>query len=74
MLRMAAGGARAQAEAGRMVLEKVLAAGEAQAAATVRPCGVTRDTSSPAKPSTFMESGCEPTDAGFRDELNDDYI
>jgi len=35
MLRMAAGGARAQAEAGRMVLEKVLAAGEAQAAATV---------------------------------------
>ena len=21
-----------------------------------------------------MESGCEPTDAGFRDELNDNYI
>jgi hypothetical protein len=35
MLRMAAGGARAQIEAGRMVVEKVLAAGEAQAAATV---------------------------------------
>jgi len=35
MLRMAAGGARAQAEASRMVVEKVLAAGEAQAAATV---------------------------------------
>jgi hypothetical protein len=33
-LRMAAGGARAQAEASRMVVEKVLAAGEAQAAAT----------------------------------------
>jgi hypothetical protein len=35
MLRMAAGGARAQAEASRMVVEKVLAAGEAQAATTV---------------------------------------
>jgi hypothetical protein len=33
MLRLAAGGAHAQAEAGRMVPEKVLAAGEAQAAA-----------------------------------------
>ena len=39
MLRMAAGGARAEAEAGRMVTEKVVAAGEAQvaaAAATLR--------------------------------------
>ena len=35
MLRMAAGGARAQAEAGRMVLEKVLAAGEAQGAPAI---------------------------------------
>jgi hypothetical protein len=34
MLRLAAGGAHARAEAGRMVTEKVLAAGEAQAAAT----------------------------------------
>jgi hypothetical protein len=34
MLRIAAGGARAQAETSRMVVEKVLAAGEAQAAAT----------------------------------------
>jgi hypothetical protein len=34
MLRIAAGGARAQAEASRMVMEKVLAGGEAQAAAT----------------------------------------
>ena len=33
MLRLAAGGARAQAEASRMVTEKILAAGEAQAAA-----------------------------------------
>jgi hypothetical protein len=39
MLRMAAGGARAEAEVGRMVSEKVVAAGEAQvavAAATLR--------------------------------------
>ena len=39
MLRMAAGGARAEAESGRMVTEKILAAGEAQlaaAAATMR--------------------------------------
>jgi hypothetical protein len=39
MLRMAAGGARAEAEVSRMVTEKMLAAGEAQmaaAAATVR--------------------------------------
>jgi hypothetical protein len=34
MLRLAAGGARMEAEAARMVSEKVLAAGEAQAAAT----------------------------------------
>jgi hypothetical protein len=33
MLRLAGGGARAQAEAGRMVTEKILAAGEAQTAA-----------------------------------------
>jgi hypothetical protein len=32
MMRLAAGGARAEAEASRMVVEKVLAAGEAQAA------------------------------------------
>ncbi len=39
MLRLAAGGARAEAEASRMVTEKILAAGEAQmtaAAATMR--------------------------------------
>jgi len=35
MVRMAGGGARAQAEASRMVVEKVPAAGEARAAATV---------------------------------------
>jgi hypothetical protein len=34
-LRLAAGGARARGEAGRMVTEKVLAAGEAQAVAAV---------------------------------------
>jgi len=33
MLRMAAGGARAEAESGRMVTEKILATGEAQLAA-----------------------------------------
>ena len=33
MLRMAAGGASAEAESGRMVTEKILAAGEAQLAA-----------------------------------------
>jgi hypothetical protein len=33
MMRIAAGGTRAQAEANRMVTEKILAAGEAQAAA-----------------------------------------
>jgi hypothetical protein len=33
MMRMAAGGMRAQAEANRMVTEKILAAGEVQAAA-----------------------------------------
>jgi hypothetical protein len=33
MLRLAAGGARAEAEASRMVTEKILAAGEAQMAA-----------------------------------------
>ena len=33
MLRLAAGGARAEAESGRMVTEKILAAGEAQLAA-----------------------------------------
>jgi hypothetical protein len=35
-LRLAAGGARAEAEAGRMVTEKILAAGEAQMAAAMR--------------------------------------
>jgi hypothetical protein len=35
MLRLAAGGARAEAEASRMVTEKILAAGEAQMAATM---------------------------------------
>jgi hypothetical protein len=34
LLRLAAGGARAEAEASRMVREKILAAGEAQATAT----------------------------------------
>jgi hypothetical protein len=34
MLRLAAGGARAEAEASRMVTEKIFAAGEAQVAAT----------------------------------------
>jgi hypothetical protein len=35
LLRLATGGARARAEAGRMVTEKVLATGEAQAVAAV---------------------------------------
>jgi hypothetical protein len=35
MLRLAAGGARAQAEVNRMVIEKIAAAGEAQATATL---------------------------------------
>jgi hypothetical protein len=35
LLRIQAGGARAQAEAGRMVTEKVLAAGEAPTAAAI---------------------------------------
>ena len=35
MLRLAAGGARAEAEASRMVTEKILAAGEAQMTAAV---------------------------------------
>jgi hypothetical protein len=35
MLRLAVGGARAEAEASRMVSEKILAAGEAQAAAVM---------------------------------------
>jgi hypothetical protein len=35
LLRLAAGGARAEAEASRMVTEKVLAAGEAQTAAAM---------------------------------------
>jgi len=35
LLRMQAGGAHGQAEAGRMVTEKILAAGEAQMAAAV---------------------------------------
>jgi hypothetical protein len=40
MLRLAAGGARAEAEASRMVTEKVLAASEAQmAAAMAAMCG-----------------------------------
>lgn len=39
MLRLAAGGARAEAEASRMVTEKVMAAGEAQMAATMSAMG-----------------------------------
>ena len=39
MLRLGAGGARAEAEASRMVTEKVMAAGEAQTAATMSAMG-----------------------------------
>jgi hypothetical protein len=39
MLRLAGGGARAEAEASRMVTEKVLAAGEAQMAAAMAAMG-----------------------------------
>ena len=39
MLSFAAGGANAQAEANRMVTEKILAAVEAQTAAAVAACG-----------------------------------
>jgi hypothetical protein len=39
MLRLAAGGARAEAEASRMVTEKVMAAGEAQMAAAMAAMG-----------------------------------
>jgi hypothetical protein len=39
MLRLAAGGARAEAEASRMVTEKILAAGEAQMAAVMAAIG-----------------------------------
>jgi hypothetical protein len=39
MLRMATGGKRAEAEAGRMVTEKVVAAAEAQAVAAVAAMG-----------------------------------
>jgi len=40
MLRLAAGGARAEAESSRMVTEKILAAGEAQVAAAAAAAAV----------------------------------
>ena len=57
MLRLAAGGARAEAESSRMMTEKILAAGEAQVAARQRPCVATKSMSPLARRSTSIASG-----------------
>lgn len=63
MLRLAAGGARAEAEASRMVTEKILAAEEAQMTVAA---AATKSMSSLVRRSTPIASAFAPIDGGFR--------
>jgi hypothetical protein len=66
MLRLAAGGARAEAESSRMVTEKILAAGEAQvAAAAAAMRGHKKSMSSLARRSTSIASAFAPINGDF---------
>ena len=66
MLRLAAGGARAEAEASRMVTEKVTAAGEAQMAAAMAAMGGHKEHVIAARLSTSTASAFVPIDDGLR--------
>jgi hypothetical protein len=70
MLRLAAGGARAEAEASRMVTEKSWQLARRRWGRRRLPCVDTKSMSSLARPSMSTESAFAPTDGGFPGESN----